>query len=222
MQLHWRIFAGIAAGVVGTAFWLHPPSSSQDWAAWVQAFGASLGIGIAIWVPAMQHRRELEREHLQEKAEIRHDLQSIREELSVMSEGMRYSVGNVFANPFPNGIFMLMWRPDVNAYVVYHSTSDRVGRIPCQNLRRGIIRTHARLRGLILSFGQNYELLRDMEVAEAELNANPDVSYYHNRYERCQARLRQLAVGLREAYEATFADVDGLIAELDRAIKKLG
>ncbi|WP_454734277.1 hypothetical protein [Cupriavidus pauculus] len=42
-------FAYLAYG-----FYLAPPKVSQDWAAWAQAFGATVALGIAIYVPYRQ------------------------------------------------------------------------------------------------------------------------------------------------------------------------
>lgn len=48
---------GIAVGLV--VFILNRPTSSSEWAAWVQAFGVIAGIGIAIWVPS--HASEIQK-----------------------------------------------------------------------------------------------------------------------------------------------------------------
>lgn len=54
--------AGIAAVIgIGVAFGL----GKSDWAAWVQAVGAIIAVGVAIWVPARQ--RQLERNDLWQK-----------------------------------------------------------------------------------------------------------------------------------------------------------
>ncbi|WP_244828924.1 hypothetical protein [Caballeronia sp. TF1N1] len=45
---------GFLAGMLIVAFIHWPPTQSSDWASWMQAIGAIVGIGIAIAVPAYQ------------------------------------------------------------------------------------------------------------------------------------------------------------------------
>lgn len=52
---------GFALGIVLAAAFTHIPGSPADWAAWVQAIGSLVAIGIAIYVPYAQ-RRNSERE----------------------------------------------------------------------------------------------------------------------------------------------------------------
>jgi hypothetical protein len=50
---------GVVAGAVLTGFVAHPPLTSGDWASWAQALGATIAIGIAIWVPREQRKYEM-------------------------------------------------------------------------------------------------------------------------------------------------------------------
>jgi ABC-type nickel/cobalt efflux system permease component RcnA len=211
--------------VLGTAvvmFEIFPSLTSEAAAAWTQAGGAMIAIGIAIWVPIDQNKKSQERDAMRERTEIAHDLQSLREELSVMSEGMKYSIGNIMDRDLPNGIIPVTWRPEVDAYVIYNSICERIGRVPDQNLRRGIIRTYARLKGVVLSFRLNADLLEQLQQAEVERNEKPTSEYYTRNYERAHSRLHNLAKGLQQAYRETMSDVEGLMLEIDKALVKMG
>lgn len=62
-------WAKIAVVVGLIAFILNWPTSSSEWAAWVQAFGSIGAVFIAIFVMNLQHKRELESKKLDLKAE---------------------------------------------------------------------------------------------------------------------------------------------------------
>ena len=57
MKLIYWIAAAVAIGLLGAGFTINPPSTSADVAAWVQAFGAIAGIGIAIGLSESQAKR---------------------------------------------------------------------------------------------------------------------------------------------------------------------
>ncbi|WP_028223220.1 hypothetical protein [Paraburkholderia oxyphila] len=78
------IFAGaFLLGVVGTAFGRWTPSSSSDWAAWVQAFGTIIAIGASAWLlhyqAGLQRRTRLRAIH----AVVELALQSVSQALEV-------------------------------------------------------------------------------------------------------------------------------------------
>jgi len=48
------LLIAVALVYLAYGFKLAPPSASQDWAAWAQAFGATVALGIAIYIPYRQ------------------------------------------------------------------------------------------------------------------------------------------------------------------------
>lgn len=67
MRLRWKIGIGFVVAFLAIAFVMHPPLTSQDWAAWVQAFGAILAI-VGAWAIAMHQRADERRVRAAEKA----------------------------------------------------------------------------------------------------------------------------------------------------------
>jgi len=61
----------IVGGLAYLAYGIHlaPPKESQDWAAWAQAYGATLALGVAIYVPFRQ-RADAKTEKKAKEAEI--------------------------------------------------------------------------------------------------------------------------------------------------------
>ncbi len=60
------VLAGL--GYLAYGFYLAPPKASQDWAAWAQAYGATVALAIAIYVPYRQ-REDAKRDQLAREAE---------------------------------------------------------------------------------------------------------------------------------------------------------
>lgn len=61
----------IVGGLIYLAYGFHlaPPKASQDWAAWAQAYGATLALAVAIYVPYRQ-REDAEKDKKAKEAEL--------------------------------------------------------------------------------------------------------------------------------------------------------
>ncbi|MBW9332488.1 hypothetical protein FEE59_03075 [Herbaspirillum sp. RU 5E] len=73
MKVLWKVLLGAVGGALIAVFFLHPPSSSQDWAAWVQGVGsvAAIWFSVRISREAMSHSRQLEAERRAEESRER-------------------------------------------------------------------------------------------------------------------------------------------------------
>lgn len=76
MRFYWCFGGGFLCAAVTTIFLLHPPYSSQDWAAWIQAIGSIGAIAGAFGVVYLQ------RKHAHEDASI------LRGRLEAATSGM--------------------------------------------------------------------------------------------------------------------------------------
>jgi len=146
----------------GAAFFRYPIEHSSDVAAWVQAVGSVGAIIIAVWV---FHRQYLDTER-RSQAEVRAFVQAIREELTTIWEGYnsgaRTRLLAVQENQFFNAIFPVT----TEAFTVYNRTSSQVGKVDDEELRRLIIVTYAKSKGLIYSFQLNNHLITDLKNFE--------------------------------------------------------
>lgn len=63
----WMLWLVLLAGLLAMAAGLYhyPPKSSSDAAAWAQAFGATIGIAVAIFIPWRQRQDQLRSEHIE-------------------------------------------------------------------------------------------------------------------------------------------------------------
>ncbi|TGN94564.1 hypothetical protein [Burkholderia sp. USMB20] len=174
----WLIALLTLAAVAGASVYCHyPATDAASAAAWVQAAGSIGAILIAIWVANKQYRdtREAEVRHAaddarKELAETLAFVQAIREEINAIWEG--YNVGarqQLLAVP-EGGFFDAIFPVTTEAFTVYNRASSQVGKIADEELRRLIIVTYAKAKGLIYSFQLNNHLVTDL--------MNFDVSYH--------------------------------------------
>lgn len=94
----WLVGGGFLLGLVLACAFTHMPGSSSDWAAWFQAFGATIGIAIAIWVPMNQRRYESHREAetaLLEKARVVTNAHEIVKDAVLALQGAHTYVSNL-------------------------------------------------------------------------------------------------------------------------------
>lgn len=63
----WMLWLVLGAGllVMGMGLSFYPPKTSSDAAAWAQAFGATIGIAVAIFIPWRQRQDQLRGEHIE-------------------------------------------------------------------------------------------------------------------------------------------------------------
>jgi len=218
MRGRWVFLCAFAVSGVATIFLLHPPVSSQDWAAWFQAVGAVAGIAIAIIVPFRVHQASVKRDAEREAEAIRHDLQSVKDELDIELEGMRRMLSPYLEVDLPDGIYSYVMRPDVNSWVLYRAIAGRIGRIPQQDVRRGIVRTYALLQGLTMDFHTHADLSDQFNIARQGVERDPDS--FAARQERDDARdvVRQFSGNMQASYKETLREVEALIIKIENAL----
>ena len=63
----WMLWLVLLLGLLamGLGLYHYPPKSSSDAAAWAQAFGATIGIAVAIFIPWRQRQDQLRSEHIE-------------------------------------------------------------------------------------------------------------------------------------------------------------
>lgn len=193
----------------------------QTWAAWVQAIGATVGIAIAIAVPHAQQRWAEKREVAREAEAVKHDLQSILDELEVTFEGLMRTAGKTIVEDFPYGVYHYAFRPDLNGCVIYRAISDRLGRIPKRELRRRIVRTYGLLEGILLDFHTHADLWAEFK-AGAEKTANANSTQAAMAHGEVLNRLRQISEALRTSFIETTGEMESLIKDLKVYLDDVG
>lgn len=161
------ISAAFVITYFGVAFDEHPPTSSQDFAAWVQAFGSIGAILVAVWVSYHQHEKQQERDKCAEAEEVESMLLSLRDEIGTLWQLYERRVGNLLAADPDGTAFLYRWPIQEKPFTVYDSCVGRIGKIKDQKLRQKIIVTYGHAWGLVASFRANNAMVQDFEEANA-------------------------------------------------------
>lgn len=228
MKKLWMSLAFTALIAVIVVLIVNRPSSSQDWAAWVQAIGATIALFIAIAVPLLQHENAVKRESAKIRDEIRHDLQSLRVELHVAIEGLRYSTRGGLDKQLNGKAYESFMRPDPNNPTVYASIAGRIGRFPNEDLSKQIIRIYAKYKGLMMDFSthaDHVERMHEAEVAFEQMKESSleETARYRNAQNYLSARKQDLidySERLQLAYETTLQEMGDVIRLLSDEIEK--
>lgn len=169
MRLRWKVAAGFGAGALVTAFALHPPLSSQDWAAWVQALGSMGAIWIAVWILKKQNEHAVRRE----EDETDQIILSLRDEVFALLAGFnQYNGPKLKENP--TGAFILRVPVSEGAFAIYNGSSGRIGKVRNHELRARIVITYARAYGFIKMLQLNSEMVKEFEELRVQAAAQPN------------------------------------------------
>ncbi|WP_027818861.1 hypothetical protein [Paraburkholderia bannensis] len=162
--------------ICGAAFFHWPIEHSSDVAAWVQAVGSVGAIIIAVWV---FHRQYLDAER-RSQDEVHAFVQAIREEVSAVWEGYSTGARNRLLAVQENQFFNALFPVTTEAFTVYNRTSSQVGKVDDEELRRLIIVTYAKAKGLIYSFQLNNHLVTDLINFEASYHGQDrEIRFQH-------------------------------------------
>lgn len=166
--------AGIAVGLV--VFVLNWPSTSSEWAAWVQAFGSIGAILGAIYLfdQDKRHQRLINEEN--KKNEQKSLIVSLKSELSVRQSQYMDRIGGLIDRGWLSEQGCFEWKVPDNPFNVYTSSASRLGEIQSDSLRELIIKTYAEMEGLLLTIETLKEVLRYktddefLELGDDDLN----------------------------------------------------
>ncbi|WP_186191985.1 hypothetical protein [Burkholderia gladioli] len=119
--------AVLATAGAAILFATHPPVSSADMAAWIQAAGSIIAIGIAIYIP--YHQRKIEfnisrEKYWSEKADSEHRILLALEAIKDFADRMTFRL-----QPVPNGVRRSHYEKDEHALLL-----DRLDSLEARNL----------------------------------------------------------------------------------------
>lgn len=176
-------FAAIAVGAVGVVVNMAisvPVLGSEAAAAWIQAVGSLVAIGVAIWVSYWQHERQQLRDREREDEEVSNMLFSLRDEIEVLWQITEQKVGIALCKSPPGTAFLYKWPVPDSPFVVYDGYKDRIGKVRDHELRKLIVVTYARAMALLQSFKMNNVLVEDYDSADFLAKQAPSPAHASN------------------------------------------
>lgn len=172
----WPCWAKTGAAVGLAVFVLNWPTSSSEWAAWVQALGSIGAILGAVYLfdkdKKYQHWTIEENKKLKERSLVL----SIRSELQVRHSQYMERIGSSIDKGELYELRKFEWKVPGSPFYVYTSSAAQLGVIE-NDLRALIIETYAELEGLLLTIDTLKEALRDKEDAEILVKGLDDVEF---------------------------------------------
>lgn len=189
------------------------PWSNANTAAWVQAIGATVGLGVAIFVPYRQRVDAIKLAQAQQNAEARRVQISIKDELQALQKTFSGpNVSHLLKIEDP-GIFDRTITIPMQRFPIYASLIDRLTLIEADELRSEIIHTFAVANGLIAYAQQNNQLLAVLTDIETELHYRPD-AFQYERKRMHGVEMIEMCRQMQGICRETIRLVDALVAKL--------
>lgn len=182
-------------------------------ASWLQAFGAIVAIGIAIWVPYWQKKQIQVQALLAEKEQVRHLLRNLLDEMIVVSSNFGERNGKLLMDLPIGEPFTYLIAIIEHPFPIFEASTPKLGQIPSDELRRLIIGAYGRANGFVGSIRLNNALLERFEQADYLASVHNDQIHKDLR----QARLQRLAL-YGDALKSSYSDAVATIQQAQAAI----
>jgi hypothetical protein len=187
--------------------------SPADWATWVQAFGATVGIFIAIWVPYKQRSDALRMDVARRNDESRRVRMAIKDELAALQRAFSGpNVVNLLATG-PGEIFNRHIHIPAQRFPIYMAFLDRLTLIEDDALRTEIIGAYE-LAGVLIACGQeNNRMLLEFDETQRDMQYNPD-AFKISRQSFQIGELQKMCTQMRAFCVKAIAAVNAVVPKL--------
>lgn len=176
-------------------------------------------IGSALTLAGIYYAHWLQKKETAEK-EADHLLgllQGIHDEIESLWEGYTSSIGAHAEALQDNKPLMVFWPITQDYFTVYNTNAFFIGKIKDHDLRKYIVSTYAKARGLIDTYRMNNELLQKFEYAAVLAQESQTPVHQTN----AQARFQSL-VQYAGQVKTRHVELKALVAELLRRLRKEG
>ena len=218
MKMRYQVLLLLAFGVLFAIFAFNRPTKSDEWAAWVQAWGSIAAICAAIWIAYDQHEKAQEQRKSMEADELRTFLAGVREELYVnWTVYMGQVGGRVLQSPAGQAI-ELVWPVPDNPFKFYGATVGMIGRLPDSDLRKSIIVTYVVAGGLLHTWRMHNEL-HDQRDRERRMVLESGGLRESERWRELNAQLQEYSGQLYDHQDQANSSIETTIEKIDAYLK---
>lgn len=181
------------------------------------AIGAVIGAVIVGYFTLKATRQSFDNQKVQaddsEKKLIKGVLQAIHDELETIFERYQTTMGGQVEN-LPDDKGLDFYYPIVSDFfTVYNGNSFLIGRIPDNDLRRGIIKTYTTAKGLVDSFRLNNDLVLKLELSRF-LYHESGMEIHEKQVMARESALVNYAKSLKEGHAYFKVQVNELLKDL--------
>jgi len=181
------------------------------------AVGALIGSALTlagVWISHRLEKAEVERI---EKEEVIGFLQGIHDELETLFDSYMSSIG-AQTEALQEGTALMFFLPITQDYFTIYNTNARsIGKIKSHDLRKLIVATYAKARGLIDSYRMNNDLLQKFEYAALLFQETGSAVHQTNANARHHS-LIQYSAQLKPRHN----ELKTMVADLLRNLRKEG
>ena len=179
--------------------------------------GALIGSALTLIATVVAHNLERKKQKQEENRLIFGFLQSVHDEIETLWDTYIEKVGSHVEALQPGQPFEYYWPITQEYFTVYNNNAFLIGRIKDHDLRKLIVSTYSKARGLIDSYRLNNELVHKYEQAvllHQETNQAVHASHVN-------ARLQAL-VTYATSLKQSHMEVKSQVQELLRELRKKG
>lgn len=190
------VLLGLMAAVLMIRF---SPLWSQEAAGWVQAIGAIVAIGIAIWVPYWQQEQARRQATESEANQVEHLLRSLLDEMLVVSANFGKRNGKLLLDT-PDGDGFHFNIPLIDhPFPIYEASVGRLGQIPSDVLRKRLVTGYGHAMGFVSNVRFNNLLVQRFEQAYYLASVNDD-QVHQDFVDMHRAMLAEYCKSLKTSY----------------------
>ena len=136
-----------------------------DWNSVISAVTGGLIAGaFSLWAVDKAHKNDLTKEEQQERLLIKGFIQSVQTEIETLWETYQEGVGKELEGLVENQALLHFYPLTQQDYfTIYSGSSYLVGRVKNERLRKSIVETYTKARGLIDAYRLNNDMVRKYE-----------------------------------------------------------
>ncbi len=179
--------------------------------------GALIGSALTLAGALLAHHLEKKEANLKDGEHILGLLQAIHDEIETLWESYLASAGAQIEALQDSNPMLMYWPLTQDYFTIYNTNSFFIGKIKDHDLRKQIVATYTRARGLVDSFRMNNDLLQKWEHAHLLFQESQNELHKMHAQARYQS-LTQYAASLKK----THLELKGMVAELLRRLRKEG
>lgn len=187
--------------------------SKSDWSGWVQAFAATVGIAIAIWLPYKQRVDAINAEAFRRQDDARRIRLALKDELMALQNKFPSRNLSHLLSLGPDDIFDRLIPIKTVRFPIYASVIDRLTLIDDDALRSEIIAAYEWADAMPTTVELNNGLLLELRDIEAELHYRGD-EFQRQRREFQLRRLQETREALQTICRTAVDLVNGVVPKL--------
>lgn len=179
--------------------------------------GAVIGSALTLVATMVSHRLQQKAISDAESKHLLGLLQGIHDEIETLWEGYSDSAGVQLEALQVNQPLLMYWPITQDYFTIYNANAFSIGKVADHDLRKLIISTYSKSRGLIDTFRMNNELVQKYEYAYFLFQQTQDPIHQSNMNMHFQA-LANYSVQLKKRH----VELKQMVSELLRNLRKEG